>query len=67
MSAAKRAAAHTALWEAMVDRAEKVHEAVVRGQRRAGDSAAGRVQGLAEDLAALARSARLLAAQTGRS
>ncbi|GIK50994.1 MAG: hypothetical protein BroJett013_36910 [Alphaproteobacteria bacterium] len=48
------------LWQAMVERAEALHDATVLGQHRADARAARRIQGLAEGLAVLARAIDLL-------
>lgn len=52
--------ARAALWQAMVERAEALHDATVLGQRRTNARAARRIQGLAEGLAVLARAIDLL-------
>lgn len=57
MSIAK---ARAALWQAMVERAEKLHDATVLGQRHTDARAARRIQGIAEGLAVLARAVDLL-------
>ncbi len=44
-----------ALWQAMLGRAEALHDLVVISQRRASVKAAAQIEELAEDLRALAR------------
>lgn len=50
-----------ALWEAMVGRAEALHDLVVISQRRGSVKAAARIEMLADDLSALARIAAMRA------
>lgn len=59
-----RQAGRDALWSAMVECAERAHEMVVLGQRRASRRSAQRIAGLAAELSALAAAAAVLA---GRS
>lgn len=50
-----------ALWEAMIERAEALHDLVVTSQRRGSVNAAARIEVLAGDLRALARVAAMRA------
>lgn len=57
MTLAKRRAAIAALWEAMIDRAERLHDNAVLGQSHASHRTATRLLWTAEEIAALARAA----------
>ena len=56
-------AAQDAIWEAMVDRAELLHDKAVSGQARPSWSRATKIVALADELSALARTAALLTAK----
>lgn len=60
MSAPKSGAVRDAIWEAMIDRAEALHDKVVASQARASSFSAGKIGHLAGELYALARAAALL-------
>ncbi len=55
-----RGAAQDAIWEAIVDRAELLHDRTVRGQADPSRSRATRILALTDELSALARAAALL-------
>lgn len=50
-----------ALWEALIQRAEALHNLAVLGQRRATKQSAARIERLADELSVLARAINLLA------
>ena len=50
-----------ALWEALIQRAEALHNVAVFGQRRATKQTAARLERLADELSVLARAINLLA------
>jgi hypothetical protein len=60
-----RSAAVAILWQAMVVRAEAMHDLVVAGQRRENVRVAGRILRLSQELATLAAAAQLLRGRTG--
>lgn len=55
-----RAAAQDAIWEAIVDRAELLHDKAVSGQAKPSWSRATKMLALTDELSALARAAALL-------
>ncbi|MEQ1811579.1 MAG: hypothetical protein ABL889_16735 [Terricaulis sp.] len=60
MSPPNSRAIRDAIWEAMIDRAEALHDNVVAGQVRASSFNAGKIGDLAGELYTLARAAALL-------
>ena len=57
MTQTAQRAARAAVWETMVERAERLHNAVVLGQRRATAQAARRIAAAAQEISALAQAA----------
>lgn len=57
MTPAQRKAALAAIWEAMIERAEQLHDDAVLSQSRASHRTATRLLSTAEEIAALARAA----------
>lgn len=55
-----------ALWEALIQRAEGLHNVAVLGQRRATKQTATRLERLADELSILARAISLLARRQAR-
>lgn len=60
MTRAERQAACAAIWQAMVERAERLHDAVVLGQARARARSARRIASAAQDISVLAQAAATL-------
>ena len=54
-------AIRAALWDTMIQHAEKLHKVAVLGQRRTTQKTAARLERLADELSVLARAINLLA------
>lgn len=52
-----------ALWQAIVERAEALHDDAVTGQRRARSTSAARLGATAQDIATLARAVVLMSSK----
>lgn len=66
MTQGEQRAARAALWDAMVESAERLHDAVVLGQPRANARTARRIAAAAQEISALAQAAMALG-PTGRA